>query len=402
MCLLPVSLVLLNVKVNTMKKIVLLMVLIVFTVLLKAQKSHKLLYIDNRMHQISDSSTYSTQDIADYINTEFFTKKEKARAIFFWIAENINYDYSDMYSDSIMNSDEILRIRKGVCRDFTKLYSELAVKVGVKTHIITGYTRKKKVINYNKHAWCASLINSTWYLIDPTWGSGYIKNNRYIREINNDYFMVRPDQFIKTHIPFDPLWQFSNYPITKREFHNRKSKSNNRETFFNFTDTLEVYVKQPKIEQLINTCIRIKSNGIASYLDQVNLSHLKSAIKSSYDRINEEQYNLALKYYNEGITLSNGYVDYQNKNYLPYKSDPKVKQMLDNIENTFKLSFSQLKNVKNPSSYLKINVTHLYKSIDIALSNLNDQKEKLDKYLKIASVYRKTLSNNKDSKLNQD
>jgi len=383
-----------------MKRIISLILIIGFSLTLKAQKSRKFSHVDRIMHQIPDSSSQSTQSIANYINTEFETQKEKARAVFFWIAGNIYYDCDDMFSYSNLESDEILKTRKGVCRDFTKLYSDIANKVGVKTHVVTGYTRKLKLVNYNMHAWCASMVDSTWYLIDPTWGSGSIKNYHYVKEINNEYFMMRPERFIKTHIPFDPLWQFSNYPITKREFHESKSKSYHREMFFNFVDTLKKYENQAAIEKLTNTCIRIKGNGIASYLDYDNLYHLKSKLQKSYDRINEENYALASKYYNEGIFLLNKYVDYQNKYYLPYESDLEIKQMLDNIEISFNLSLSQLKIVKKSSSILIINIDHLYRSIEAVINNLNNKKEELDKYLKIAKEYRKSVSQNKELNTN--
>ena len=175
-------------------------------------------------------------------------------------------------------------------------------------------------------------------------------------------------------------------------------KSNNREVFFNFIDTLSVYEKQTEIDRLINTCSRIKNNSISSYLDHDNLNHLRNEIKNKNDRKCEEQYNLALKYFHKGIILSNEYIDYKNKYYLPYKSDVEVKQMLDNIENEFNLSLSQLKLIENVSSYWKINIDHLYVLIDIGFKGLNDNKMKLEKYLNIAREYRKSLSLKKELK----
>ncbi len=173
-----------------MKKIISLILIIGFSLTLKAQKSRKFSHVDRIMHQISDSSSHSAQSIANYINAEFITQKEKARAIFTWIADNIYYDSKSVYSDLNMSSDEILKSRKGICRDFTKLYSEIAFKVGIKTHTIIGYTRKKNRVSYEMHSWCASSIDSVWYLIDPTWGAGSIIDNHYTKEINNDYFIV--------------------------------------------------------------------------------------------------------------------------------------------------------------------------------------------------------------------
>ena len=376
-------------KITTMKKIIILIFLIGLFFELKAQRSNKLFNVDKTMLQISDSSTFSTQTIAEYINLKFFTQSKKARAIFIWISENIYYDIDNEYSDSIFQNDEILKTRKGLCNNFANLYSDIANKIGVKTYIITGYTRKNGRVNYNPHAWCASMIDSTWYLVDPTWGSGHITNRHFIKKINNDYFMIKPNRFIKTHIPFDPLWQFLNYPITKREFLEGKSKPDNKEFFFNFIDTIKTYEKQSEIEQLANTYIRIKTNGVTSYLDQQNLYHLRLKY---YHRTIEEQYNLSLKFYYDGMYLSNKYIDYKNNYYLPYKNDSYIKQMLIDIENKFNLSLFHLEEIKNPSSNVKINVSHLYKSIKKELVNLNENKNKLDMYLEIAKNYRKSLT----------
>jgi len=374
---------------TTIKKIVLIILLIGFFIELKAQKSTMFINIDRTMMQIPDSSAFSTQSIAEYINSRFFTQSEKARAVFIWVAENIYYDVDNMYSDTTLEIDEVLKTRKGVCSDFANLYSDIANKIGIKTYIITGYTRKNKRINYNPHAWCASMIDSTWYLVDPTWGSGHITDRRYIKEINNDYFMIKPKRFIKTHIPFDPLWQFLNYPITKREFLEGRIKPADEEFFFNFIDTIKIYDKRSEIEQLTNTYIRIKTNGVTSFLDQVTLYHLKLDF---YQKRTEELYNLAFKLYYDGMLLSNKYIAYKNNYYLPYKNDSSIKLMLNDIENIFNLSLSRLDEIKNSPSYLKIHISNLYKFINREIASLNEDKKKLEEYLKIAEKYRKSLS----------
>jgi transglutaminase/protease-like cytokinesis protein 3 len=60
-------------------------------------------------------------------------------------------------------------------------------------------------------------IDGSWYIFDPTWGAGYV-NKYFIKKLNNAYFKVEPAQIIASHIPFDYLWQFLNYPITNGEF----------------------------------------------------------------------------------------------------------------------------------------------------------------------------------------
>ena len=234
------------------------------------------------------------------------------------------------------------------------------------------------------------MIDKKWYLIDPTWGSGSIQNGHYVKEIDYKKFMVNPNRFIQTHIPFDPLWQFLNYPITKQEFRDGISKSSNKMVYFNYIDTIKIYEQQSKFEQLLSSIKRIESNGIANYLDYV---YLRDA-KLNYRKIDDQTYNVAVKYYNDGIYMANDYIHYANNYFLPYKSDSEIKQMLEEINHQYILSLEQLDKIKNPSLNLQNNIQQLRRSIDQALSDLENIKNDLDKYLEIAKKYREKLMEN--------
>ena len=349
------------------------------------------------MLQIPDSLTHTTQNLADYINLKINTPNEKAWAIYCWIADNIEYDFEnryaiDMYS-SKLSPNETLKSRKGVCVNYTNLYADIANKVGIKTYVITGYTRKKKLVNQNPHSWCASLIDSSWYMIDPTWGAGYIQNSHYVKELDKEYFMIQPTIFIKTHIPFDPLWQFLYYPITKQEFYNGLSKAKNEDNYFNYIDTLKIYDKQSKLQRLLSSSSRIKSNGISSYLDYINLSDIKFNINLLYKNRDKKLYNIAYNYYSEGIYLLNEYINYANKHYLPYKSDSEIKQMLEDVEKNLNLALAQLEKNEYRTSIMENETLQLKKSISQELVDLKRQKNRLGEYLKIAKQYRESLSN---------
>ena len=115
-----------------------------------------------------------------------------------------------------------LKTKKGICADYSILFHEIASLTGIKSFVIEGYTKQNGKIDVLSHAWCAAKINNEWYLFDPTWGSGYVNNNKYTRKINNLYYKVAPSQMISSHMPFDYLWQFLTYPITNQEFINAK------------------------------------------------------------------------------------------------------------------------------------------------------------------------------------
>lgn len=380
-----------------LKIIVLFILLLGFRNTGTAQSQRDFKSIDEIMEQIPDSLTYSTDDIANYIHSNFFTQSEKVRAVFYWIAANISYDYNNLFSLSENQGadkeiNEILNTRKGVCRDYSNLFADICGKVGMKAYVVDGYTKKDKRVIQNPHAWCAVLVDSIWYLTDPTWGAGYMEDTLFVKKLNNKYFKVAPDKFINSHIPFDPLWQLLNYPITKKEFPDRKPVSKNNK-YFNFIDTMLLFEKQSKIERLLSSGKRIESNGISNYLDYDNLYHIKFNIKSYYQKITEEQYSNALNSYNEGIFLFNQYIEYKNRNYLPYKEDEAIKQMLDNISDTLNLSLIQLEGIENIPPVLERSIKQLERLVQQALADVAYQKVNLDKYLVTCKKYRETLIN---------
>jgi transglutaminase/protease-like cytokinesis protein 3 len=69
------------------------------------------------------------------------------------------------------------------------------------------------------HAWCASKIDNQWYIFDPTWGSGYVNNGKFLMLLTI-VIKANPSEIIASHMPFDYMWQFLNYPISNQEFYN--------------------------------------------------------------------------------------------------------------------------------------------------------------------------------------
>jgi transglutaminase/protease-like cytokinesis protein 3 len=55
---------------------------------------------------------------------------------------------------------------------YVELFNRIANQVGIKADVISDYTRQKGFVDYIPHAWCAGLIDASWFLFDPAWGSG--------------------------------------------------------------------------------------------------------------------------------------------------------------------------------------------------------------------------------------
>ena len=177
-----------------MKQLKVLIVLIAFTQTLCAQKTvvNEFTAIDKKALSIPDSFTTTTAGISKYITANFTSDKEKARAVFVWVASNIHYDIENMFAINFYETeaDKIskpLKTRKGICEDYAALFNDICHKCGIPSYTIEGYTKQNGFTDYIPHAWCAAFVDSAWYLFDPTWGSGYVSNGKFYKKINNAF-----------------------------------------------------------------------------------------------------------------------------------------------------------------------------------------------------------------------
>lgn len=171
----------------------------------------------------------STEDLAERIEQDFTSDHDKARAIYSWIALNIDYDYASFlnprptqgfsYSSEAEKQRKIQQIndklidkafnsQKAVCEGFTALYKHLAELVGLKSEIIRGdsKTRLNDIGRKNtssNHSWNMVLIDKKWRLIDVTWGQGYYDSTkgRMVNDFSPVYFDTDPDYFFAKHFP---------------------------------------------------------------------------------------------------------------------------------------------------------------------------------------------------------
>jgi len=377
-------------------KLLITIFIIGFASVINAQNNNEFSKVDNIALKIPDSMTRTTSGLSDYINDNFSRETDKSRAIFVWIANNIQYDIENisavnMYRNTGEVIDKVLKTRKGVCMHYAELYNEIANRVGIKSYVVPGYTKQNGSVDKLPHAWCASLIGSTWFLIDPTWGSGYIQNSKFVKKINDVYFKAKPELFIKSHMPFDPLWQFLNYPITNKEFYEGRVMTSRKRPFFNYLDTLRKYEQETEVEKLVSASVRIEKNGIVNSLILDQLKNNKREIEYYWEKQTVEMFNSAVNLYNEGINELNEFIVYRNKRFLPGKTDNEIKNMVDEAEYLLINSQRRLKEIRNPDSKTDDLITQFSKSVGEALRILNEQKIFVNKYLKSEETLRNSL-----------
>lgn len=188
----------------------------------------------------------STEKLAARIQKDFASEHDKARAIYSWITQNINYDWdaylnppaikSFSYKDEAEKNKKIqvlnqktfqktFRSNKAVCEGFSLLYAHLAELAGLRCQVITG-DAKIKVNDIGRrnivtnHAWNTVQIDGKWILIDATWGQGYYDISRevIVKKFTPIYFDMDPKYFFTKHYPDSGI--FADYKMNKTDYLN--------------------------------------------------------------------------------------------------------------------------------------------------------------------------------------
>lgn len=376
---------------SAMKSSLLLIVSFVLCSNILANDNQRYRQVDKIARKIPDSLTYSTSDIANYLMANLNGDDELARGAFIWIANNIDYDLSNIFSvntyqDAREVIDEVLSKRKGVCMHFAQLYHEITTKAGLESVIINGYTTVKSYAVYVPHSWCAVSIDSSWYLVDPVWGSGYIQKKVFYKDVDNFYFKSDPWKLIKTHMPFDPVWQLVYYPITNHDFHSGKTYINTRKPLLYYNDTIEFYHGKPEIERLIASNRRIEKNGLTNHLIIERLRYTKRLIEYYRYQKNNEDYQLAEDIYNQGVRYFKEYIEYRNSHFIPEKPFNEIYQMLVSAESCFMDSSYKLDCIKESDSSTQELIVHLNNSIEDAIKSVDELKGYLEEYKKAKQI----------------
>lgn len=178
----------------------------------------------DRAAQTIEYQGNSVTELANILTQFAHTEAEKARIIYSWIAYNVDYDIEDYLRGgfSALKPSDVLKTRKAVCGGYAYLYEALAHKLGLKVVVINGYAKGSNYIVGNStdvnHGWNGVQIDGKWYLIDATWGAGYIENKQFIRQFNPYYFATPPEQFVYDHLPEHSQWQLLLDKFTKEQF----------------------------------------------------------------------------------------------------------------------------------------------------------------------------------------
>jgi hypothetical protein len=367
-----------------------------FSLLSFGQINTKYASVDAKMTAISDDSTTSVGAIVRYINANFKTDEDKIRAAFYWTTTNISYDVANMFTVDFDESEQdkiakTLQTKKGVCINYAVVFNALSREIGMESYIILGYTKQNGKVGNLAHAWTAAKINGSWCMFDPTWGAGYVNNGKFYKKLNNAYFKVEPAKIIASHIPFDYLWQFSNYPITNGEFYEGKIQINKSKKYFDFEKEIVKYNASSEIDQLFETAARIERNGLKSAMIVERYEGKKKQLVYLRQNENIKKLNSIVIEMNEAVVLLNDFIHYRNRKFKPTFSDEVINDMIQIPRDKLAKCQNDIYGVGTLGSENASNLASIKKTIGVALAQAEEHAQFVKNYLGKSKMVRKTM-----------
>jgi hypothetical protein len=228
--------------------------------------------------------------LADYLAEKAENDLEKVRSTYVWITHHIQYDnqaYQNGNKRINRNNQDVLNRKKAVCFGYSTLLKALCEQMGVEAELISGYSWNTLTSTGHSdapdHAWNAVKIDTSWYLLDATWGSSVLdQKSTFLKSQSQDYFLVDPRTFILSHLPQDPMWQLLDCPIDLNTFFNERFKIGDflgsEEACFDFRDSIANFKSMSMAGQKIKTAENaVRFNPSQSMKDELASTYIDQA-----------------------------------------------------------------------------------------------------------------------------
>ena len=187
--------------------------------------------VDEYVKSLGALNNLNVANIADTITRKFNNKKDKARAIFYWIANNISWDVKAMKANDNKKKDPVLVIqfRKATPLGYSLLVQEMCSMANIRCLSVDGYIKNFPEDINNKpdeinHSWNVVQLGQSpeqWFYVDAAKASGYAdkKMSAFTKYFTSEYFFADKALFNLDHYPNNVAWQLGGGPKNIKEFY---------------------------------------------------------------------------------------------------------------------------------------------------------------------------------------
>ena len=200
------------------KKIIFLLVLFSGTKITAQNRFNDFKVLDEYVKSLGSLDTLNTGTITYIVTKKFPDDKDKARAIFDWIAYNISFDVKAARRDGNEKNvaEDVLKFRKATSSGYAALFQDMCSVVKIRCLTVDGYlrnnveqfTEKPETFNHTWNVVQLGMSPESWYYVDPTLGSGFTddKLTVFTKEFNGAYFFADRNIFNYQHLPENYAW----------------------------------------------------------------------------------------------------------------------------------------------------------------------------------------------------
>jgi hypothetical protein len=187
--------------------------------------------VDEYVQSLGPLESFNVATIADTITRKFSDKEKKARAIYYWIANNISLDPKTFRSNDKKKDDPVAvtQSRKATPLGFAMLVQEMCSMANIRCLVVDGYTRRTYEDINNRpdavnHSWNVVQLGKSpeeWQYVDAAKGSGYMdkKLTVFTKRFISNYFFTDKTLFNLDHFPDNSAWELGQGPKSLKEFY---------------------------------------------------------------------------------------------------------------------------------------------------------------------------------------
>lgn len=244
--------------------------------------------VQDKYQEIEQLQVSSLSDLTSKILSKTTVKKEQLQILLLWVNDHMKPDSIRFFNGgNPLSTSDAFTSRIGLCDEYSNIVSEFCKAINVPNYKVVGYVKyanfkPNDTFTEANHAWNAVYLDSSWVLCDLFWSTVALlidkkSEPQLIKRLETNYFLGRPDDFINDHLPADPVFQFSNYPIVLGSFA-KKLDGIDREIpkmkYYNYSDSLNLFSKMTESDRMLK---------IAQHSYQYNKDNPNSLIVESYN-----------------------------------------------------------------------------------------------------------------------
>ncbi len=348
---------------------------------------------------LCSSKVFTQSDLLSETISEINFTDDTVKSVFLWITDNISYDIrklksiedgsiskkasqfksEDAYKAHLL--ENVIEKKKGVCEDYAMLFKTILDDLGYESHVILGYTKQDGKVNRRLgHAWNAVKVGDQWKLFDPTWAAGSAKNGeRFIKKYNDKWYDVSPSEMIKTHMPFDPMWQMLSSPKTYASFN--LNGSTVLQDDYPYLENIEAFTSQDKKAQMEGQLSRSQSLGGAITLVEKWRKRMKN--KAGFYALDSQKEVIegAIQDSKNAVDLFNKYIDAKNARFRGDKhSLDKAEDKLLSAQDYLHSSLKVLKALEIDDRKVRNNFRKGIQSSEVLLVKIREELQYIEEW----------------------